>query len=131
MNELMIDITPALSNALSALLVALAGYLITYINKKKKALQQEMDCELADKYLNMLEKTIVSCVVTTNQTFVEALKKQGAFDEVAQKEAFAKTYNNVMAILSEDCYEYLTEITADVESYIITKIEAEVNFAKM
>lgn len=130
MNEVIINITPALSSALSALLIALTGYLITYINKKKKALQQEMDCELADKYLDMLEKTVIECVTATNQTFVEALKKQGAFTEEAQKEAFVKTYNNVMAILNEDCYEYLAMITSDVEAYIINKIEAEVNFAK-
>ena len=131
MNEVIMTITPVLTDALCALLVALTGYLITYINKKKKALQQEMDCELADKYLDMLEKTVISCVTATNQTFVETLKKQGIFDEAAQKEAFVTTYNNVMAILSEDCYNYLAEITADVESYIINKIEAEVNFAKM
>ena len=130
MNEVITNITPVLTEALCALLIAFTGYLITYINKKKKALQQEMDCELADKYLEMLEKTIVDCVTATNQTFVETLKKQGTFDEAAQKEAFVTTYNNVMAILSEDCYEYLTEITADVESYIVNKIEAEVNFAK-
>lgn len=130
MNEVILNITPALSSALCALLTALTGYLITYINKKKKALQQEMDNEMADKYLEMLSITIVDCVTATNQTFVEALKKENAFTEEAQKEAFVRTYNNVMAILNEDCYEYLAEITSDVETYIINKIEAEVNFAK-
>jgi hypothetical protein len=79
----------------------------------------------------MLENTIVDCVMATNQTYVEALKKENAFTEEAQKEAFVRTYNNVMAILNEDCYEYLAMITADVETFIINKIEAEVNFAKM
>lgn len=131
MNEVIANIAPALSSALYALLTALMGYLITYINKQKKVLQQEIDNEMADKYLDMLENTIVDCVMATNQTYVEALKKENAFTEEAQKEAFVRTYNNVMAILNEDCYEYLAMITADVETYIINKIEAEVNFAKM
>ena len=122
---------PAVVKMLGLVITALCGYFLTYINKKKLALQQEMDSELVTKYTNMLEQTIMSCVRATNQTFVEALKKQGAFTEEAQMEAFAKTYNNVMSILSEDCYEYLSTITADVENYITNKIEAEVNFAKM
>lgn len=122
---------PAVVDMLVLVITALGTYFLTYINKKKKALQQEIDNELVVKYTDMIEQTIISCVAATNQTFVEALKKQGDFTEEAQMEAFAKTYNNVMAILSEDCYEYLTMITADVEKFIINKIEAEVNFAKL
>lgn len=122
---------PAVVKMLGLVITALCGYFLTYINKKKLALQQEMDNELVTKYTNMIEQTIRDCVAATNQTFVEALKKQGAFTEEAQMEAFAQTYNNVMAILSEDCYEYLTMIATDVEVYITNKIEAEVNFAKM
>lgn len=122
--------SPAFGNMLAMLITAICGYFVTYISKKKQALQQEMDNELVAKYSDMIEKTIIDCVAATNQTFVEALKKQGAFTEEAQMEAFAKTYNNVMEILSEDCYEYLTTITSDVENYITNKIEAEVNFAK-
>lgn len=121
---------PALVDTFALLLVALGGYLLTYINKKKLALQQEMDNELVTKYTDMLEDTIIQCVRATNQTFVESLKKEGKFDEVAQKEAFTRTFNNVMAILNTDCYEFLAEMTGDIEKYIENKIEAEVNFAK-
>ena len=121
---------PAFVNMLGLLMTAIASYFLTYINKKKQALQQEMDNELVIKYTNMLEDTIIQCVRSTNQTFVEALKKDGAFTKEAQLEAFAKTYNNVMAILTEDCYEYLTELTDDIEVFITNKIEAEVNWAK-
>ena len=58
------------------------------------------------------------------------LKKQGTFTEEAQKEAFAKTYNDVMAILNAECHEFLAEMVTDAEAYIVNKIEAEVNFAK-
>ena len=104
--------------------------MITYINKKKQALQQDINNELVTKYTDLIEQTIIDCVTATNQTYVEALKKQGAFTKEAQKEAFSRTLNNVMSILTEDCYEYLATITSDVDKYIANKIEAEVNFAK-
>jgi hypothetical protein len=121
---------PIFVDMLVVLLTALGGYLLTYINKKKVALQQEMDNALLTKYTDMLEDTVRACVLTTNQTFVETLKKQGTFDEAAQKEAFTRTYDNVMSILNEDCYEFLIEITGDIEVFITNKIEAEVNWAK-
>ena len=122
--------SPAIIDMFVLMLTALGGYFLTYINKKKQALQQGMNNELVTKYSNMLEEIIISCVNATNQTFVDALKKQGAFDEAAQKEAFARTYNDVMAILSKECYECLAEAISDLEVYITNKIEAEVNFAK-
>lgn len=122
--------SPAFIDMLVLVLTALCGYLLTYINKKKQALQQDINNELVTKYTNMLEQTIIDCVTATNQTYVEALKKEGAFTKEAQREAFSRTLNNVMSILTEDCYEYLATITSDVDKYIANKIEAEVNFAK-
>lgn len=122
--------SPAFIDMLVLVLTALCGYLLTYINKKKQALQQDINNELVTKYTDLVEQTIIDCVTATNQTYVEALKKEGAFTKEAQKEAFSRTLNNVMSILTEDCYEYLATITSDVDKYIANKIEAEVNFAK-
>lgn len=122
--------SPAFIDMLVLVLTALCGYLLTYINKKKQALQQDINNELVTKYTDLIEQTIIDCVTATNQTYVEALKKKGAFTKEAQKEAFSRTLNNVMSILTEDCYEYLATITSDVDKYIANKIEAEVNFAK-
>lgn len=130
MNEFIVAMTPALIDALALIIAALAGYLITYINKKKKALEVEINNENAKAYLDMVEKTIVDCVNATNQTFVETLKKEGNFTKEAQKEAFNKTLQSVKAILSKDCLEYLSLITTDLNAYICNKIEAEVNYAK-
>lgn len=121
---------PMVVDSLCVVIVALTGYLLTYINKKKQMLQLEMDNELVTKYTNMLEQVVVDCVSATNQIYVEALKKEGAFTAEAQKEAFKMTYDNIMTILNEECLEFLGEITSDVEAFIVNKIEAEVNFAK-
>ena len=131
MNEILNNISPILSNVLILIITALSSYIVTYINKKKKALQLEMDDMLAIKYTDMIEKTIIDCVNATNQTYVEALKKDNAFTKEAQAEAFNRTLNSVMKILSDNCLEYLTTITTDVNAYIYNKIEAEVNYAKV
>ena len=36
--------------------------------------------ELLSKYIEMLSNTICECVIATNQTYVDSLKKQGKFD---------------------------------------------------
>ena len=78
----------------------------------------------------MLADTITDCVVSTNQTYVDALKEANAFDKEAQKKAFELTYNKIMNVLTEDAKEYLTTIYGDLEIYITTKIESEVKLYK-
>ena len=75
----------------------------------------------------MLNDTIANCVIATNQTYVEALKKENAFTADAQKAAFEKTYQAVIATLSEEAQKYLPEVVGDLQTYITQKIEASVN----
>ena len=109
------------------LLGLLTSYIIMYIKAKNKQFKQQVDNDLYTKYMDMLETTIIDCVIATNQTYTEALKKQNAFTAEAQKEAFAKTYNAVMAILSQDAIDYLTAFVGDLDLFIKQKIEAEVS----
>ena len=113
------------------LLGAVTLYLISLINAKKKELQEKINNEKFKKYLDMLDETITSCVIATTQTYVQSLKEQGKFDAEAQKTALNKTFNAVMAILSEDAKEYLQEGIADLEGYILNKIENDVATTKI
>ena len=113
------------------LLGVLTAYIVKFINAKSAEIQHNVDNDMADKYIAMVTDTISACVIATNQTYVEALKKQNAFTAEAQKEAFQLTYNAVMAILTDDAKEYLAEIYGDVAAYITNKIEAEVNISKI
>lgn len=113
------------------LLGVLTAYVIKFINFKSIEIQNQVDNDLADKYIAMITDTISACVMATNQTYVEVLKKQNAFTAEAQKEAFNLTYNAVMSILTDDAKDYLAEIYGDVSAYITNKIEAEVNINKI
>ena len=113
------------------LLGVLVTYLVKYINTKGKELEANTDNELAKKYISLLSSTITNCVIATNQTYVEALKKQGKFDAEAQKEAFNMTLNAVKALLTDEAKQYLSEIYGDLNTYITNQIEATVNQNKI
>ena len=112
------------------LLGILTTYLVKLIRKKNKELDEKVSNKISRKYIDMLADTITDCVVSTNQTYVDALKEANAFDKEAQKKAFELTYNKIMNVLTEDAKEYLTTIYGDLEIYITTKIESEVKFYK-
>ena len=109
------------------LLGVITMYIVNYIKVKTAELKTTNSNEVLVKYLDMLSTTVIECVIATNQTYVNSLKDQNAFDETAQKIAFQKTYDAVIAILSDDAKEYLTNIYGDLTVFITNMIEAEVN----
>lgn len=54
----------------------LTKYLISYIEIKKESIKESNNSELAKKYVDLLAQTIETCVIATNQTYVESLKKK-------------------------------------------------------
>lgn len=126
--------TEILSQLFELVLIPLLGVLTTFFVKwlraKEKEINNNLDNDIAEKYLTMVAETITDCVIATNQTYVESLKKAGSFDAEAQKAAFNKTYEAVIQVLSQDAKEYLTSIYGDLAAYLNTRIEAEVNLQK-
>lgn len=112
------------------LISAGVAYLIYFLNAKTKELKSKTDNEIAQKYLDMLNDTITSCVIATSQTYVESLKKQGKFDKAAQEEAFKRSYENVMKLLTDEGKEYIENLVGDIQVYIYNQIEAEVSINK-
>ena len=108
----------------------LTAFAVKYINAKMNEMSENSKTEKEKKYLNMLNETISDCVIATTQTYVEALKKQGAFDVDAQKAAFSITFEAVTNLLTEEAKEYLNEAVGDLNLYITQKIEAEVQINK-
>lgn len=102
------------------------AYFIAWIRAKKLELEKKAKNEMTKEYLDRLEKTIIECVLATKQTYVEALKKEGNFGVEAQKTAFQRTYDAVVAIITDDAQKYLTDAVKDLETYITNKIEAQV-----
>ena len=124
------DWTENLQNLFVVVIIPLLGlitkYMVQFFAIKNEELKEKTDNEIFKKYFDMLNKTVTNCVIATNQTYVDALKDKNAFTEEAQKEALQKTYSAIMAILSEDAKDYLSNATGDLQSYIMNLIEAQV-----
>ena len=112
------------------LLGVLTTYCIKWLSAKEAEALEKVDNDIAAKYLSLAFETIRDCVSATTQTYVDSLKKQGKFDEAAQKVAFHMTFDAVMQILSDDVKQYLIEAYGDLTAYLTTKIEAEVKAQK-
>ena len=104
--------------------------LIFFVKQKIAESKAKTDSEMANKYLDLLETTIVDCIRATNQTYVNALKDKNAFDGEAQKQALKLTIDAVLKILSDDAKEYLTHLVGDLDEIIKEKIEANIERVK-
>lgn len=78
----------------------------------------------------MFQDTVERCVTYTNQTYVDALKNKNAFTAEAQKEAFERTYSQVMLLLKDEAKAYLTNVVGDFDEFTKTYIESIVNANK-
>ena len=132
--DVIMDWSAFIKDLFTVVLIPLLGiavrYFVAYVDAKMKNLATVQENELYAKYINMLNDTIQNAVITTNQTYVNALKAAGQFDVEAQKAAFEKTFNAVMDVLSEEALKYFNNIYGDATLYITNMIEAQVNINK-
>lgn len=105
------------------LLAVLTGYLVTWIKAKTAEIEQ-------NKYTDLISDTIIQCVIATNQTYVEALKKEGKFDAEAQEKAFEITKQAVLAVLTNQARDFIEMSYGDVEAWLNQQIEATINTYK-
>lgn len=111
------------------LLGVLTTWLVSYIQAKKTDVKQRLSQDTLSQTIDMLEKLVVDCVLATNQTYVEALKKAGKFDREAQVAAFNMTKSAVLQVLSTDAQALLEAAVGDFNIYLSQLIESKVNQA--
>lgn len=112
---------------LTPILAALVAIAIKFINAKANALIAKTKSDTLKKYIGMLDSTIETCIVATNQTYVDALKEEGRFDAEAQRKALEKTKTKVLEILDGEAVTYLTEFYGDLNVIVEQKIEQYIN----
>ena len=105
------------------ILAVLTGYIVTWIKAKTAEIEQ-------NKYTDLISDTIIQCVIATNQTYVEALKKEGKFDAEAQEKAFEITKQAVLAVLTNQARDFIEMSYGDVEAWLNQQIEATINTYK-
>lgn len=112
------------------LLIIITNYLVKWITAKSEEIKTKADNETTQKYIDLLNSTITSCVIATNQTYVDSLKGQNAFTKEAQEYAFKQTKEAILSILSKEAQEYLNAALGDLNTYIEKRIETEVYINK-
>lgn len=123
MNETLQQIANACVPVLCLLITAGGAYLVALLRKKTAQVQQELDSDTATKYMNMACDAVAQAVTYTAQTFVDALKSEGAFTKERQEEAFEKAKSKALKILGDTVVAALNEIYGDFDLWLDTRIE--------
>lgn len=113
------------------ILIAIGGFVCAYFNNKTKKLNGEKEADDYENHNNIAEKTIEKAIKMVNQTYVNNLKDGESFDEQSQQEAFNKTYDTALAIMSEETKAYLENKLGDFELWVKTTIEEKIDSSKV
>ena len=106
------------------LVMSALGILVTYlINKYIK------NDELKG-IVNSLNELVRNSVLEIYQTYVEALKKGGIFDEMAQNEALERCLALINRNMPEKVHAWLEANYGDIEAYLKSLIESQIGLLK-
>ena len=124
MNQILLNILAAIVTCIVLPLISFIGIKFTqWLNTKIKN----------DKGKALMEKAtqiVLDAVRCVFQTYVEALKKSGGFDQKAQIYAFNLAKDTSLKQLGDDAKEYISQNYGDLQEWLKTEIEASINKLK-
>lgn len=123
MNEIVQQIVDAFLPILCLLITAGGGYLVALLRRQTQQIEKDLNNDTISKYIELATDAVEQAVTYTAQTFVDALKAEGAFTKEKQLEAFQKAKDKVLEILGDTTVTALGEIYGDFEAWLDTKIE--------
>lgn len=123
MNETLQQIVNACVPIICLLITAGGAYLVALFRRGTAQIEKQINNETASKYMNMACEAVTQAVTYTAQTFVDALKAEGAFTKEMQIEAFYKAKSMALSILGNTVVKALGEIYGDFDMWLESKIE--------
>ena len=124
MNQILLNILAAIVTCIVLPLISFIGIKFTqWLNTKIKN----------DKGKALMERAtqiVLDAVRCVFQTYVEALKKSGGFDQKAQIYAFNLAKDTALKQLGDDAKEYISQNYGDLQEWLKTEIEASINKLK-
>ena len=108
----------------------LVTYLVKYLKAKTEQTTTKINNELVRTYLQEATDAVLQAVTYTAQTYVDSLKKQGKFDEEAQKIAFNTAKNIALQLLTTEAKQMIEDLYGDLMLWLETKIEQTVKEQK-
>lgn len=121
------EVLNILLSALGVIVTGLASFLVA---KLTQWLNSKISDAKAANYLSTIATIVFNGVQTINQTYVDTIKKEGKFDEEAQKEAYNRCLVTVKAQLMPDLIDYITKNFGDMDEYLRSLIESTVRSLK-
>lgn len=116
--------TELILSALTAAVLIVGGF-------AAKALDKFAATNADNKIIKEIATAAADAVAMVSQTYVDGLKAAGNFDAAAQKQALSMALAACLASLSQSAQDYIQRTYGDVNSYLTTKIEAEVRAQKL
>lgn len=120
-----------ISTAMTMVIIPLLGiitkYIVILLKSKVTELQHRINNDTLNKYLNLAEGAIETAVISVNQTFVDAMKKQGTFDQDAMEKSFHAAKNKALSIIGTSAESALRDVYKDIDAWLDNKIEYYVN----
>lgn len=110
----------------SAALIALTYAAINFAQEKTLLIKDEKVRVNVQRVLDAIGKA----VNYTNQTFVDEMKKQGAFTKESAKEAFIRTRDLAEKMIDEEGRKVIEQTYNDYDAYIKSTIEELVKYNK-
>ena len=123
MNEIVIAL-------ISALATILTGTITGFISYKTMQLKEKVNNQQFSSVADKVNILIADCIKSTNQTYVDSLKESNSFDISAQKEAFNKSFDSIMLVLSDLDKKKKKKNIGDLGTWITTKIQSYIKTSK-
>ena len=123
MNEIVIAL-------ISALATILTGTITGFISYKTMQLKEKVNNQQFSSVVDKVNILIADCIKSTNQTYVDSLKESNSFDISAQNEAFNKSFDSIMLVLSDSDKQILSKNIGDLGTWITTKIQSYIKTSK-
>jgi hypothetical protein len=84
----------------------------------------------AKHHMEEISKVVSEAVRITSQVYVDELKKDGVFNDDAQKIALEQAVQTAIDLFTPATEKYIEKLYGDVDAYLENKIEAEVKRQK-
>lgn len=129
-----VNLTNLLTELLYVVLIGaipiVSKYLIQQIEaKKNEILKDDMTKDFQnsiDGAMSLVEKV----VDYVSQTYVDALKKEGKFDSVAQQNAYNKAVEALEKLMDDDMKHVLINVYGDLSTWMKVAIESYIKSRK-
>ena len=116
------------------LITATVPVITTYVCKFLYAKWTEGKAKIENEKISTTLDSVVTMVLdvveSVNQIFVDELKKKGEFTKESAEEAFNKSKETALKMLSNDAADVIAMVYGDVDVYLDTLIEATVKQLK-